>query len=474
MFEHLDAAGIVALYDKLHVGIYILDGNGIILFVNDTMVTMTGIPRDKLVGYSIFTERNFQPSATEMVQRQKQTVSLYQTITSRGRTYRQLITSIPVFDEHGQIKYIIAANEEVGSLTARLSSAAALEQSSLELSIPVEMPSGRELTAHSPQMRAIVQLVRRVAGVEASVLIEGESGTGKEVVATTIHKSGARAEKKLVEINCAALPEQLLEAELFGYVKGAFTGADPGGKPGLIQEADGGTLFLDEINSLPIAIQGKLLRVLETKRVRRLGAVEEKEVDFRLIAAANRSLQKLCAEGRFREDLYYRLNVIPIRVPPLRERKEDIVPMARQFLTEFQVLYGRPLRMSAQAEQQLTAYDWPGNVRELRNFIERMIVSGEYGDEEIRRIPEEMFGSVQRENPRRGAPSVIVLDQQGAENILPTEEFSLEAYMNGAEERLLRSLAQKCRTVSEMAAVLKIDRTNVGRKLKRYGISLKK
>ena len=293
MFEHLDPAAIVALYDKLYVGIYILDSEGTILFVNDTMVTMTGIPRDKMIGYSIFTRRNFQPSATELVQNKKQTVSLYQTIKAQERTYRQLITSIPVFDEHGEIKYIIAVNEELSSLTRRMGSAAALDQSRLELSIPPDVDGeeeepGKELVARSPQMRAIVQLMRRIADVEASVLIEGESGTGKEVIATTLHKSGARADKKMVEINCAALPEQLLEAELFGYVKGAFTGAAPGGKPGLIQEADGGILFLDEINSLPMSIQGKLLRVLETKRVRRLGAVEETEVDFRLIAAANR------------------------------------------------------------------------------------------------------------------------------------------------------------------------------------------
>ena len=480
MFEHLDPAAIVALYDKLCVGIYILDSEGTILFVNDTMVTMTGIPRDKMIGYSIFTRRNFQPSATELVQNKKQTVSLYQTIKAQERTYRQLITSIPVFDEHGEIKYIIAVNEELSSLTRRMGSAAALDQSRLELSIPPDVDGeeeepGKELVARSPQMRAIVQLMRRIADVEASVLIEGESGTGKEVIATTLHKSGARADKKMVEINCAALPEQLLEAELFGYVKGAFTGAAPGGKPGLIQEADGGILFLDEINSLPMSIQGKLLRVLETKRVRRLGAVEETEVDFRLIAAANRSLQKLCAEGRFREDLYYRLNVIPIRVPPLRERREDILPLADQFLKEFRKLYGRAPRVSPEVERQLEAYSWPGNVRELRNLVERMVVSGEYGAEEIHRIPEEMFGAARQEPAERSLPSVIVLDQRGPEeNALPGEEFSLESYMNATEERLLRGLAEKCRTVSEMAAVLKIDRTNVGRKLKRYGITLRK
>lgn len=191
-------------------------------------------------------------------------------------------------------------------------------------------------------MRALLDMAKQVAGVDSTILISGETGTGKEVLANFIHRHSHRADRPMVEINCAALPENLLEAELFGYEKGAFTGALNTGKPGMVEEANGGTLFLDEINSLPLALQGKLLRVLESHKSKRLGAVSEREIDFRLLAATNQDLKTCVEKGSFRADLYYRLNVIPLEIPPLRNRREDIIPLALFFLDHFCKNMGAP------------------------------------------------------------------------------------------------------------------------------------
>lgn len=223
-------------------------------------------------------------------------------------------------------------------------------------------------------MRAALSTAATVAVVDSAVLISGESGTGKEVVAQYIHDASPRSGKPLVVINCASLPENLLEAELFGYEKGAFTGAAPGGKAGLFEAADGGTLFLDEINSMPLNLQGKVLRALETKTIQRLGSTRSKKVDFRLLTASNEDLYHLVEEKKFRADLYYRLAVIPIRLPPLRERREDIIPLAQHFLKLFCRKYAKDKEFSPQTLQLMIQYPWPGNVRELRNFVERAVV----------------------------------------------------------------------------------------------------
>ena len=229
------------------------------------------------------------------------------------------------------------------------------------------------LIGKSKQMQTVFELIRRVAGVRSTVLVTGRSGTGKELVAKAIHYNGARKDKPFVAINCAAIPEMLLESELFGHVKGAFTGATDT-KPGLFEEADGGTLLLDEIGELPPAMQAKLLRTLQDRQVRRVGSTRSVEVDVRLIAATNHDLNALVGEGRFREDLYFRINVISIDVPPLVEHPEDIPLLVQHFLERYAAEHGRPTpAMSPDAFKAFMSYDWPGNVRELENAIERAV-----------------------------------------------------------------------------------------------------
>ncbi len=233
------------------------------------------------------------------------------------------------------------------------------------------------IIAESPAMQKVLTLVNKVAETQAPVLITGESGTGKEVIAKLLHQLSPRHEGPFIKINCAAIPETLLEAELFGYEKGAFTGAIQS-KPGLFELAEGGTLFLDEIGEMPLSLQAKLLRVLQDKTFRRLGSLRELTVNLRLVTATNRDLQKMIKDALFREDLYWRLNVINIHIPPLRERKEDILPLAKFFIEKFNKKYGKEVKeLSKEALSALFQHSFPGNVRELENRIERGIILAE-------------------------------------------------------------------------------------------------
>ncbi|BAU22413.1 acetoacetate metabolism regulatory protein AtoC [Caldimicrobium thiodismutans] len=233
------------------------------------------------------------------------------------------------------------------------------------------------IIAESPAMQKVLTLVNKVAETQAPVLITGESGTGKEVIAKLLHQLSPRHEGPFIKINCAAIPETLLEAELFGYEKGAFTGAIQS-KPGLFELAEGGTLFLDEIGEMPLSLQAKLLRVLQDNTFRRLGSLRELTVNLRLVTATNRDLQKMIKDALFREDLYWRLNVINIHIPPLRERKEDILPLAKFFIEKFNKKYGKEVKeLSKEALSALFQHSFPGNVRELENRIERGIILAE-------------------------------------------------------------------------------------------------
>jgi two-component system response regulator AtoC len=234
-------------------------------------------------------------------------------------------------------------------------------------------PAERGLVAESRPMRAALELVARVAEHQTTVLITGESGTGKEMIARAIHRASPRAGRPFVGINCAAIPESLLESELFGHVRGAFTGASAD-KAGLFDQADGGTLLLDEIGELPVGLQAKLLRVLQEGEIRRVGDQKTRRVDVRVLAATARDLAAEAAAGRFREDLFYRLNVVAIELPPLRQRREDITPLARHFTARLAQRFGRPLTLSDGAVAWLEAQEWRGNVRELENAIERAAV----------------------------------------------------------------------------------------------------
>ncbi len=269
--------------------------------------------------------------------------------------------------------------------------------------------AGEAVVAAAPAMREVLELTTRAAGYKATVLLTGESGTGKEVLARAVHSGSPRSEQAFVPINCGAIPENLLESELFGHSRGAFTGADRA-RRGLFVEADRGTIFLDEIGELPLPLQVKLLRVLQEEEVRPVGDSKARSVDVRVIAATARDLQADVAAGRFREDLFYRLNVVHIEVPPLRERPEDIPVLAGHFLTLMTGRLGRPdLRFSDEALQLLCAYHWPGNVRELENTVERAVILADGDEIDLSSLPKELHGAGSSEASAPSGPGDLSL-----------------------------------------------------------------
>ncbi len=302
------------------------------------------------------------------------------------------------------------------------------------------------IIGRSPSMQAVFQLVQTIAPTMSTVLVMGESGTGKELVARAIHFNSPRKDRPFVALNCGALPETLLESELFGHVRGAFTGADAN-KKGLIEVAEKGTIFLDEISEMSPMMQVKLLRVLQERKFRRLGGTEEIEADIRIIAATNRDLSKLVAEGKFREDLFYRINVIPVRLPPLRERLDDIPLLAEHFLAKYAGQIGRKRKMSAvspEAMRKLQAYAWPGNIRELENAIERAVALETGPVVQVSSLPEHV---------QTGAAAVPA-NGNGLDAPLPATGFDLEQHVADIEREYIAEALRRAGGVKSRAADL--------------------
>jgi DNA-binding NtrC family response regulator len=308
----------------------------------------------------------------------------------------------------------------------------------------VPLPAG--VVAESPGMKRVLSLLSRAARVDSAVLIRGESGTGKELLARALHAGGARQKGPFVAVNCSAIPEALLESQLFGHRRGAFTDARED-QTGLFQQAEGGTLFLDEIGDMPPALQAKLLRVLQEREIRPLGATSSIAVDVRVVAATHRDLEAMCASGQFRQDLYYRLNVITLRIPPLRERPSDIVPLVAHFLDKHASRMGRAgLTVSREAMDSLRAHSWPGNVRELENVIERAVVLGQ--------------------NPVI-APSDLSEGMTHPATDIVTDVRSLSAV---EREEIIRALRSVSGNKTAAARLLGLDRKTLYRKIELYGL----
>jgi len=316
-----------------------------------------------------------------------------------------------------------------------------------------ELNRSQTLLGESVPMKALRQLIALTAPTGGRVLIYGESGAGKELVARTLHAQSLRAHMPFVEVNCAAIPEELIESELFGHVKGSFTGANED-KTGKFQQADGGTLFLDEVGDMSMKTQAKVLRVLEEQRFEPIGSRKPVTVDVRVVAATNKKLDDEIARGAFREDLFYRLNVVPMVIPPLRERTEDIPIFARHFLEEFCAAYGRKAReLSPGAIEVMLQYPWPGNVRELRNVIERLVIMCPDERIEAHHLPPELFRGL---GLRNGAQAAATLAE------------ARHAY---EREMILRKLEENHWNMTRTAASLGLERSHLYRKMKSLGIS---
>lgn len=384
------------IFNSSYDEIFVIDGEGVTRRINKVGETYYGVTVEAMIGRNVLDlekEGFFNPSVTRLVLKEKKRV----TITQKTKSGKQLmVTGSPIFNENGEIIRVVVNSRDVSellNLRKQLEDTEQLVKSYRQqlLKLSQEKLKSNEVIALSPQMKRVLEMMDKVAQVDSTVLIMGESGVGKGVVASLLHKLSKRAKGSFITINCGAIPEHLLESELFGYEGGAFTGDRKEGKKGLLELADGGTAFLDEITDLPLNLQVKLLQVIHEKKLFCVRGNKCIEVDIRFLAATNRDIQRMVAEGAFREDLYYRLNVIPIIIPPLRYRREDIPGLIDHFLGQLNFKYETSKKMSPEAIEILTDYNWPGNVRELENLAERLLVTTESNEISVNHLPEYIF-----------------------------------------------------------------------------------
>lgn len=381
------------LYRSTPAMLHTVDGNGLIITVTDHWLSKLGFSREEVVGrpitdfMSLADQKRYADGNLRKLIAEGGFNNLErQMVAKDGTTIDLVMSAISNRDENGEVNQMLVASKDVternrvesqlrGTLleNARLREELERERDYLREEVNVAMNFGR-IVGTSPALRRMLKRVEAVAETPASVLIEGESGVGKELVARALHARSPRADGPLVKVNCASIPKELFESEFFGHVRGAFTGAHRD-RIGRFQLADGGTIFLDEIGEIPMELQGKLLRVLQESEFERVGDDVTRSVDVRVIAATNRNLEQLIVDGEFREDLFYRLSVFPVEVPPLRERGDDIVQLAQHFLEQTCKDFGRDVLTLTRAQAvNLKAYGWPGNVRELKNVIERAVI----------------------------------------------------------------------------------------------------
>lgn len=449
----LDQDNLLRIIESSYDGIMLTDEQGTILLANPASAAYMEQTREKIIGMNVrdlIQDGAYNRSTTlEAIEKRKVFTGLVR-IKSGAKV---LSTSIPLFDKAGNLtmvmtntrskdlmdSYIAAIEQEQDNADRYKNAAAYLGR--LEYDDPV---------AESTAMRQVLSTARMIAKSDSTVLILGESGTGKEVISRYIHQKSPRSKEPFIPINCAAIPGELLESEFFGYDRGAFSGANARGKAGLFELADKGTLFLDELAELPLPLQSKLLRVLETGEFQRLGATSLRRINVRVIAATNKDLKQLVRENKFREDLYYRLNVIPLALPPLRHRPEDIRSLAQRFLDGLNRKYGFDKFFSACTMRAFLDYNWPGNVRELRNVIERLVITSP--DKELK-VEE---GAAVSGEACTGAALVRQTSYQG----------DLKSVMQAVEKRYIDQVLRECGgRVSEAAKRLGIHRTLLYRKL---------
>lgn len=455
------------VFDNMPDALYVLDDKGNMIYVNYAMIKKFDIPRDELLRYNVFDMYDdglIDYVISKNVYEQKKEVVMCQKIfNSHGKELMQMVSQMPILNDKGDIQYIIGVMRDMEELIGYYYDALNKYQTVKDIGSK-RSDDNKLLVYNSPQMSDLIRILNNVAPTDANILVQGESGTGKEVLAEYIHQMSERRDKEMVRINCAAFPETLLESELFGYEKGSFTGALGSGKKGLIETADGSTLFLDEINSLPLAIQGKILRTIETKMVQRIGSDRPKKIDFRLIAATNEDLSECIKKKTFRADLYYRLNVIPAIIPPLRDRPSDIEPLIEYFLNKYCKKYGKEKTFGPEAMNVLKNYSWPGNVRELKNFVERIVLISASSVYCIKSIPPQMLNGqlLSPSSSGNGGNSGCQFDIR----------MSLEENLNAFEKQIIESVVQQYGSGKSAAEVLRVNQSTISRKMAKYNISI--
>ncbi len=443
-----------AIIESSFDGLYVTDGQANTLMLNKGFERITGIMAYECIGRNmgdLVEEGVFSRSGTLLALEKQERV----TITIVPRSGKEaLITSNPIFDEEGKIIMVVTNVRditELNELQRRLEQVEGLREFYRTELHYLKMQSSQKMIVKSSRMKELLNMVMRVAGVDSTVLLQGESGVGKELIAEIIHKSSSRCGGPFIKVNCGAIPENLLESELFGYDEGAFTGAKKSGKMGLFELAEDGILFLDEIGELPLSLQVKLLRVLQNKEIFRVGGIKSFKVDTRILAGTNQDLMEMVNQQKFRLDLYYRLNVIPITVPPLRERLEDTPALANFFLEIFNQKYRMNKRFHKDVIDCFLEYDWPGNVRELENLTERLVVTTNNDLILSSDLPVAINMVLLRSNPEKGL-------------------WPLKRTVENAERQLLEKAYKRYKSTYQIAQVLEVNQSTVVRKAAKYGI----
>lgn len=362
-------------------GIYITDGEANTLMVNGSYERISGLRREQVLGKNmraLVEEGLISMSGTLKAIEMRRSATLEQEFQTGKRA---IITSTPMLDDDGEVVMVVTNVRDVTDLYEMKRQLKETEKNTSELeAIRREIIGDGEMVAADPAMLQVMQMVDKVSGLDTTVLLTGETGVGKDKIASYIYRHSSRANKRFIKVNCGALPPAQIETELFGQERSAFAGAGLESKMGLFEVADKGTLFLNEVGELPMDMQVKLLRVLQDQEFERIGSTRPIKVDVRIIAASNRNLEEMLREKTFREDLYYRLSVFPVHVPPLRERAEDILPLAQRFLEELNSKYAMNKSLMPAGQKVLLDYSWPGNVRELQNVVERAMIMSNSGE----------------------------------------------------------------------------------------------
>ncbi|MFT9846378.1 sigma-54 interaction domain-containing protein [Aneurinibacillus sp. REN35] len=452
------------IFNSISDGIYISDKEGKTLWMNSASAKMCRKTKEEMIGKSVAQlerEGTFSPSATKLTLESQQAVSTVQEMAN-GRKY--MVTGHLILNAHNDIEYVVAHSRDITEVVRTASKIEDMEallrrysQEIRRMNSKYVIPNDRDFyfIGQSEAYRSLSELIEKVAGVETTVLITGETGVGKNIAAQQIHTLSERHTMPFVHINCASIPESLIESELFGYQKGAFTGANTSGKIGLVKMAEQGTLFLDEIGELPLHLQSKLLQLLQDKTYTPLGAARPLKANVRIIAATNRELETMVASGKFRADLYYRLNILPITIPPLRERREDIFPLLHFYLKKFNEQHNQKRKLSTEVGKILQTYEWPGNIRELENLLEQLVVMAKQEEISLSDLPERFLQLQQKQND-------IAAYITGR---------SLPDILENIEKKVIEHTYKKYKTTRKAAKELGITQSLLVRRMAKYKIN---
>ncbi|WP_018124701.1 sigma-54 interaction domain-containing protein [Desulfovibrio oxyclinae] len=460
--KYLISSYLCHVFDTMSDGLYITNKEGETLSVNVMYENLTGLKGEDLIGKNVndlVDKGVFDLALNSKVVKTKSSATAVQ-MTEKGR--KVVLMAHPIFDYDEDVELVVTFVRDI-ALISQLKDQVASQKQLIE-QYKQEIHQKSESLYLEPSSQVMINLfsqIEQVAKTDATILFLGETGVGKDIMAREVHEKSPRKGQPFFKVDCTCIPENLIESELFGYAPGAFSGADSRGKIGMFEMADKGTLFLDEIGELPLSMQSKLLRALQNSEIQRVGATKAKKIDVRIIAATNRDLEEEVREGRFRSDLFYRLQVAVIQIPPLRDRGEDIPAMLHFFRKRFNTKYKRNLQISAKAEEVMLSYRWDGNIREMENLMHSLAVTNKDERVELKHLPNRMLNF----SPVRCEPAQLDF---GVEQ---EEGKDLKTIMAEIEAKYLQHAIERYGSITKAAEVLQVNRTTIFRKLKKIGIT---